>query len=95
MSSPSMSPTIQKMIDAALARVKEPQSELPIVDLGLVSNVLYSEKEKSIEVRLAIGYAAGNCPACVAINGVVGAGIARRATEEFQKEFPDFTIVVE
>jgi metal-sulfur cluster biosynthetic enzyme len=95
MNSDIMSPEVQKRIDAALARVKEPQSELPIVDLGLVSNVRYSEKEKSIELRLAIGYAAGNCPACVAINGVVGAGIARRAVEEFQKEFPDFTIIVE
>lgn len=90
-----MNPEIQKKIDAALARVREPQSELPIVDLGLVSNVRYSEKEKSIELRLAIGYAAGNCPACLAINGVVGAGIAHRAVEELQKEFPGFTIFVE
>ncbi|MCX7027015.1 MAG: iron-sulfur cluster assembly protein [Spirochaetes bacterium] len=90
-----MDPEIQKKIDAALARVKEPQSNVPIVDLGLVSNIRYSEKEKSIEISLAIGYAAGNCPACVAINGVVGAGIARRAAEEFQKDFPDFRIIVE
>lgn len=90
-----MDPEIQKKIDAALARVREPQSELPIVDLGLVSNVRYDEKGKSIELRLAIGYAAGNCPACLAINGVVGAGIARRAREEFEKEFPGFSITVE
>ncbi len=90
-----MNPEIQKKIDAALARVREPQSELPIVDLGLVSNVRYDEKGKSIELRLAIGYAAGNCPACLAVNGVVGAGIARRAREEFVKEFPGFAIVVE
>lgn len=90
-----MDPEIKKRIDAALAKVKEPQSDVPIVDLGLVSNVRYSEKEKSIELKLAIGYAAGNCPACVAINGVVGAGIARRATEEFTKAFPGFTIIVE
>lgn len=90
-----MDPEIKNRIDAALARVKEPQSDVPIVDLGLVSNIRYSEKEKSIELRLAIGYPAGNCPACVAINGVVGAGIVRRATEEFTKEFPGFTIIIE
>ncbi len=90
-----MDPEIRKRIDAALANIREPQSDVPIVDLGLVSNVRYSEKEKSIELTLAIGYAAGNCPACVAINGVVGAGIARRASEEFMKAFPGFKIIVE
>ena len=90
-----MDPEIRKRVDAVLAKVKEPQSDVPIVDLGLVSNVRYSEKEKSIELTLAIGYAAGHCPACLAINGVVGAGIARRAQEEFQKEFPGFSIIVD
>ena len=34
-----MDPEIQKKIDAALDRVREPHSELPIVDLARVSNV--------------------------------------------------------
>jgi metal-sulfur cluster biosynthetic enzyme len=90
-----MDPELQKRIDAALARVKEPQSDVPIVDLGLVGNVSYREKEKTIVVSLAIGYPRGECPACMAINGVVGAGIARRAEESFAREFPDFKIIVE
>ena len=90
-----MDPEIKKKIDTALARVKEPQSDVPIVDLGLVSNIRYSEKDKTIQLTLAIGYPAGQCPACLAVNDVVGMGITRRVKEEFQKEFPDFTIVVE
>ncbi len=90
-----MDPEVKKKIDSALARVKEPQSDLPIVDLGLVSNVRYSEKDKSVELTLAIGYPPGQCPACIAVNGVVGAGIARRAREEFEKEFPGFAIIVD
>ncbi|HEY9054443.1 MAG TPA: iron-sulfur cluster assembly protein [Rectinemataceae bacterium] len=86
---------LRSRIDSALARVLEPQSNVPIVDLGLVRNVRYSEKERTILVSLAIGYPRGECPACAAINGVVGAGIARRVEEEFAKEFPDLRVIVE
>ena len=89
-----MDPEVRNKIDAALARVKEPQSDVPIVDLGLVGNVRYSAEQKAIEVTLAIGYPPGQCPACLAINGIVKQGIMRRAAEEFQKEFPGFSITV-
>ncbi|MHB0895959.1 MAG: iron-sulfur cluster assembly protein [Spirochaetales bacterium] len=89
-----MDPEIQDKIDVALSRVKEPQSDVPIVDLGLVGNVRYSAEQSTIEVTLAIGYPPGQCPACLAINGVVKQGIMRRTTEEFQKEFPGFAIIV-
>lgn len=90
-----MDPEIQKRIDAALLRVKEPQSNVPIVDLGLVGNVRYSEAQKTIAVTLAIGTLRFQCPACSAINGVVARGIERRVREEFGKEFPGFVIAVE
>ena len=89
-----MDPEIKKKIDAALARVKEPQSDVPIVDLGLVGNVRYSEAKKAIELTLAIGYPPGQCPACLAVNGVVKEGTVRRASEEFKKEFPGFEIII-
>lgn len=90
-----MDQDIKRKIDAALARIKEPQSDLPIADLGLVGNIHYSEAEKTIVVTLAIGSPRFQCPACSAINGVVRQGIERRALEEFQKEFPAHTIVLE
>jgi len=90
-----MDPEVKKKIDAALARVKEPQSDVPIVDLGLVGNVRYSVAEKTIQVTLAIGYPPGQCPSCLAINAIVKQGIVRRANEEFRKEFPGFSIIIE
>ena len=90
-----MDPKIKEKIDAALARVKEPQSDVPIVDLGLVGNIRYSATEKTIQITLAIGYPPGQCPACLAINAVVKQGIVRRAYEEFKKEFPGLTIIIE
>jgi metal-sulfur cluster biosynthetic enzyme len=90
-----MDPDIKKKIDTALGNVKEPQSNVPIVDLGLVGNVRFIDSEKKIIVSLAIGAVPYQCPACSAINGVVKEGIARRVREEFAKEFPDFSIVTE
>lgn len=90
-----MEPEVKKKIDAALQRVKEPQSDVPIVELGLVGNVRYSETKKTIAVTLVIGTPRFQCPACSAINGVVKAGIERRVLEEFGKEFPGFSVIVE
>lgn len=89
-----MDPEVKKKIDAALARVKEPQSELPINDLGIVQNIRYSEKEMAVEVSLAVGYPSGYCPACAAINSVVEKTIERLVMEEFGKEFPGYRILV-
>lgn len=91
----TMDPNMQKRIDRAFTNVKEPQSDVPIVDLGLVEKVTYSEKEKTLLIRLAIGDLRWQCPACSAINGVVKQGIVRRAKEAFEKEFPELQIIVE
>jgi len=90
-----MDAEMKKRIDAALAQIKEPQSDVPIVDLGLVQKITYSEKEKALLLRLAIGYPPGECPACLAINEVVKNGIVRRAREAFEKAFPELRIEIE
>ncbi len=90
-----MDPQIKKRIDSALAKVKEPQSDVPIVDLGLVEKVTYSEKEKTIILTLVSGIVPYECPACSAINGVVKEGIIRRAQEAFATEFPELTVIVQ
>ncbi|HCX96169.1 conserved hypothetical protein [uncultured spirochete] len=90
-----MDPEMRKKIDETFAKVREPQSDAPIVDLGLVEKVTYSEKEKTLLVRLAIGTPRWQCPACSAINGVVKEGIVRRAKEAFEAAFPELKILVE
>lgn len=90
-----MDPKMKKKIDETLAQIKEPQSDVPIVDLGLVQKLTYSEKEKTLLLRLAIGYPPGQCPACLAINEVVKNGIVRRAREAFEKTFPELKIIID
>jgi metal-sulfur cluster biosynthetic enzyme len=89
-----MDPVIQRKIEAALSGVIEPQSELPITDLGLVSNVRYSEALSSIEISMAKGFPRGMCPACAAVDIVTSEGLERRTREAFEKEFPGFHIII-
>lgn len=90
-----MDQKIQKRIDDALSKIIEPQSELPIADLGLISNIRYSEALSSIEISLAKGFPRGMCPACAAVDIVTGEGLERRAREVFEKEFPGFRIIID
>ncbi|MCX7024830.1 MAG: hypothetical protein NT080_09445 [Spirochaetes bacterium] len=78
--------------DAVLERVKEPQSELSLSELGFVSKFTYSAKERVIVVHLDIATPRFECPACYAINGVVKQGIERMLREELEKEFPGFSV---
>lgn len=81
--------------DAVLERVKEPQSDLSIGELGLVSRFSYSAKEKGILVVLNIGSPRFACPACSAINGEIKRGIERQLREELEKEFPGFSVDID
>jgi metal-sulfur cluster biosynthetic enzyme len=78
--------------DDVLARVKEPQSELSMTELGLVSKLTYSEKDKTILVYLDMGSDPHDCPACWAVDDQVRKGVERRLTEELENEFPGFTV---
>ncbi len=91
----AMDPEMKKNIDAVLARVKEPQSDIPIADLGLVEKVTYSKNEKTLLVQLVSGLLPYQCPACSAINGVVLEGIRRRLQESFEMQFPELRIIIE
>lgn len=82
-------------LDAVLAKVKEPLSELSLQELGLVAKFTYSAKEKTIVAVLNVDAARFECPACSAMYGEVIQGIKRNLTEELTKEFPGFTILFE
>jgi metal-sulfur cluster biosynthetic enzyme len=90
-----MKETIQARIDAVFAKVKEPQSLVSLVDLGLIERVHYSEAAKQLTCHLAIGTPRFQCPACSAINGVVKQGLVRELESEFTLAFPGWTIAVQ
>jgi metal-sulfur cluster biosynthetic enzyme len=45
-----MSPEMIRKIDAVLEKIKDPESGLPVAQLGLVRRVRYSEKDKRLYI---------------------------------------------
>jgi len=82
-------------LDAVLARVKEPQSELSLAELGLVKRFTFSKEEKTIVVYLDVGEDPYACPACSVGSGLVREGIERSLREELEREFPGFELLFE
>jgi hypothetical protein len=78
--------------DAVLERVKEPQSELSLGELGLVKKFSYHAPERTIVVHLDFGPQIMDCPACSAVDGFILTTIQRDLTTALEEEFPGWTI---
>jgi metal-sulfur cluster biosynthetic enzyme len=89
-----MNQSIQDRIDAALAAVKEPQSLMSPVDLGLIEKLSYSESDKKLICLLAVGSPRFQCPACSAINGVIKESLHRDIDKALSDAFPGWEISV-
>jgi len=81
-------------LDGVLERVKEPQSELSLAELGLVRKFTLSEAGKTIVVYLDMGEGRNRyeCPACSLATGLVREGVERALREELAREFPGFEV---
>jgi metal-sulfur cluster biosynthetic enzyme len=87
-----MSPEMIAKIDAVLERVKDPESNLPIAQLGLVKRLRYSEKEKKLYVFTNVYQHLPNCVTCAAIARTIVSTIIQDLTAEFEKEFPELSV---
>jgi len=87
-----MPPEMIAKIDAVLERVKDPESGLPIAQLGLVKRLRYSEKEKKLYIFTNVYEHLPKCVTCAAIARTIVATIIRDLTAEFEKEFPALAI---
>ncbi|MBA4396982.1 MAG: hypothetical protein C0394_06330 [Syntrophus sp. (in: bacteria)] len=87
-----MSPEMIRKIDAVLEKIKDPESGLPVAQLGLVRRVRYSEKEKRFYIFTDAYRHLPHCVTCAAIAETIIATIVRDVTAEFQKEFPNLTV---
>lgn len=87
-----MPPEMIRKIDAVLEKIKDPESGLPVAQLGLVRRVRYSEKEKRFYIFTDAYRHLPHCVTCAAIAETIIATIVRDVTAEFQKEFPDLSV---
>ena len=87
-----MNPEMIKKIDDVLDRVKDPESGLSVLHLGLVKRVRFSEEHKKLYVFTDFQSHMPDCKTCVFIAKLVGENILRNLDVEFNLEFPDLEI---
>lgn len=85
-----MDPGMAQKIEAVLDRVKEPESQLSISQLGLVKKVRYNKVRRKLSVFINT-IQPGKC-ACTVITALLLSTILKSLTSEFKKEFPDLGI---
>jgi metal-sulfur cluster biosynthetic enzyme len=82
---------IQK-IDAVLERVKDPESDLPVAQLGVVRRVRYNEELKKLYVFTDFYSHLPKCVTCAAIASTIASTIVRDLKAGFEAEFPDLFV---
>lgn len=84
---------VSKKFDAILDRVKEPQSELSLADLGLVKKLTYYKADQTIVA--VMNYAPPDpvaCPACFITTDMMKDSIERDLRAAILDEFPGWTV---
>jgi metal-sulfur cluster biosynthetic enzyme len=87
-----MNPEMIKKIDAVLDRVKDPESGLSVLHLGLVKRVRFSEAKKMLYVFTDFQSHMPGCKTCVFIAKLVADNIIRNLMVEFSLEFPELEV---
>jgi len=88
----AMKPEMIKKIDAILERVKDPESDLPVAQLGLVRRVRYNEGKKTMYIFANLNAQVPRCSTCRFIAAAVIARITRDLEAAFKAEFPDLSV---
>jgi len=81
-----------KKLDKVLARVKDPQSELPLNQLDLVERFRYSENQNTLYVFLNFSGLFSGCMACAGISIDAKSRIESNLKQELKNEFPNIWI---
>lgn len=89
---PAGDPAVQARIDAILQRVRDPESDLPLADLGLVRRVRFLDDDKLIYLDVPFDEHAPNCLTCAGIAMTLVMGIRRELTTAFESEFPGYRV---
>lgn len=87
-----MNPEMINKIDAVLDRVKDPESGLPVSQLGLIKRVRFSDAKKKLYVFTDFQSHMPDCKTCVFIAKLVADNILRNLAVEFNLEFPDLDV---
>ena len=88
-----MDEEMKNKLDKVLDEVKDPESNLPLSDLGIISKFRYNEKLKELYVFDNFFSHRPPCKTCVGISMLIESTIKRDVTNALEREFPDLTIL--
>ena len=86
----TMDPDMIRKIDGVLDRVKEPESNLSVAELGIVKKFRYNESRRSLYI-FADTYGSHKA-CCYLITKLLESETLSRLKKELQSEFPDLAI---
>lgn len=86
---------MKEKIDTILAKIKEPTSGLSLLDLNLVTNIRYSEKESAMLITTDNYEARQKCYCVGMMNAIVRKTIIEELEKEFKATFSHLSIQVE
>lgn len=87
-----MDQLIKNKLDSVLENVKDPESNLPISDLGVVEKFRYSQEGAKIYVFTKFSSHRPACMTCVGISMAIENSLYRLIKEEMNRQFPDFEV---
>lgn len=87
-----MDEEIKHKLDAVLENVKDPESNLPIGDLGIIEKFRYSEEGSTVYVFTKFNSHRPACMTCVGISMAIENTLYRLIKEELNKHFPTFEV---
>ncbi|HKK65684.1 MAG TPA: hypothetical protein VJ967_07505 [Clostridia bacterium] len=87
-----MDQKVKNKLDAVLENVKDPESNLPIGDLGVIEKFRYSEEGSTIYVFTKFNSHRPACMTCVGISMAIENTLYRLIKEELNRQFSDFKV---
>jgi metal-sulfur cluster biosynthetic enzyme len=89
-----MDPEMKKKIDLVLGRIKEPETQMSVLDLNAVQKVSYSDSEKKLLVVMDNPESRQKCFCSGMVTATVRRTLMRDLKAEFEKDFPELAIEV-
>ncbi len=86
----TMDPEMIRKIDSVLARVKEPETNVPVGDLGIIRKFRYNEHKRTLYIYPNTYHGGKAC--CFLITKLIECEVMNRVQSELKKEFPELVI---
>lgn len=86
----TMDPEMIRKIDRVLERVREPESNLPVAELGIIQKFRYNERKRALYIYANTYSSKKAC--CFLITKLIESDVMNRVRNELKKEFPELTV---